>query len=608
MKHYVELYVRGDAHHGGYTSGMTNCQTETTRSLKLVSDSEDTTVWSSNHGLTITQRRKTAGEATEVKTEVRNDGSKTVVLDMLASFALHSIEADTLCRLGSYWSAEGRLKRDNLIELNLEKSWSAHGIRALKFGSVGSMPVKSYFPMAALEDSKTGRCVGAILYAPSSWQMEVICFEDSYRLVGGMADRDFGAWSKELKPGESYVSPRALVAEADNLYDLYDKLIKAQKPNIAPADREMPVVFNEWCTTWGNPTYDNIKKIAEKIAPLGIGYFVIDAGWYKDKADWSSSTGDWIPNRNMFPCGIKEAADCIRENGMIPGLWFELETVGQNSKAWNTFSDKFLKRDGYPILAGVRKFWDMEDPSVVEYLTERVINLLRENGFGYVKIDYNETIGPGCDGYESAGEGLRRKVAASQEFFKKIAREIPGIVIENCASGGHRLEPSFMEICSQGSFSDAHECTSIPIIAANLHRVMRLEQSQVWCVLQASDTPERTVYSLTNTFLGRMCISGNVPGLSDAQMDLVREAIAFYRKAAYIIRDGKTTRIETTAHSYLHPEGYQIVERVLGKEKLTVMHRFADSPELPVPEGNVIASFGELSGDFTAKAYITTEE
>ena len=49
-------------------------------------------------------------------------------------------------------------------------------------------------------------------------------------------------------------------------------------------------------------------------------------------------------------------------------------------------------------------------------------------------------------------------------------------------------------------------------------------------------------------------------------MDMVREAIAFYRKAAHIIRDGKTTRIETTARSYLHPEGYQIVERVLGNE------------------------------------------
>ena len=105
MKYYVELYVRGDAHHGGYTSGMTNCQTETTRTLKLISDSEETTVWSSPHGLTITQWRKASGDATEIVTEVKNDGGKTVVLDMLASFALKGIESDTICRLESFWSA-----------------------------------------------------------------------------------------------------------------------------------------------------------------------------------------------------------------------------------------------------------------------------------------------------------------------------------------------------------------------------------------------------------------------------------------------------------------------------------------------------------------------
>ena len=81
----------------------------------------------------------------------------------------------------------------------------------------------------------------------------------------------------------------------------------------------------------------------------------------------------------------------------------------------------------------------------------------------------------GCDGAESMGEALRRKVYASQKFFEKIREEIPGIVIENCSSGGHRLEPSMMQLCSQASFSDAHEIKSIPLIAANVQRVIRPE-------------------------------------------------------------------------------------------------------------------------------------
>lgn len=79
---------------------------------------------------------------------------------------------------------------------------------------------------------------------------------------------------------------------------------------------------------------------------------------------------------------------------------------------------------------------------------------------------------------------MRLKVCVSQNFLRKIAQEMPELVIENCCSGGHHPEPSMMELVSQANFSDAHECTCIPIIAANLHRVIRPEQSQIWAVLQ----------------------------------------------------------------------------------------------------------------------------
>lgn len=36
-----------------------------------------------------------------------------------------------------------------------------------------------------------------------------------------------------------------------------------------------------------------------------------------------------------------------------------------------------------------------------------------------MKIDYNETIGIGCDGAESPGEGLRKNMEASVSFIEK---------------------------------------------------------------------------------------------------------------------------------------------------------------------------------------------
>ena len=104
-----------------------------------------------------------------------------------------------------------------------------------------------------------------------------------------------------------------------------------------------------------------------------------------------------------------------------------------------------------------------------------MIGLLEECEMGYLKIDYNETLGAGCDGAESAGEGLRRQVEAVLEFLAGLRRRMPDLVIENCASGGHRLEPSLMALCDLGSFSDAFECPELPVIAANVNRLLPAE-------------------------------------------------------------------------------------------------------------------------------------
>lgn len=65
----------------------------------------------------------------------------------------------------------------------------------------------------------------------------------------------------------------------------------------------------------------------------------------------------------------------------------------------------------------------------------------------------------------------RRNMEASVDFVRRVKEEVPGIILENCASGGHKLEPLMMSLCSMASFSDAHETEEIPIIAANLHRL-----------------------------------------------------------------------------------------------------------------------------------------
>lgn len=607
MEWFAELKLAGDGYAGGFSCGLTMHAAQTMDRFEKKEETQERTVWESPEGIVLKLRKIRDGEAVRVKTAVCNNGAEEVSLEMLTSFALKGIRADKIHRLQSFWSAEGKLRTETVEELHLEPSWNRCGLRIEKFGNPGSMPVRKYFPFLALEDSVSKRVIGVQLYCASTWQMEILCREDdTLTVTGGLGDRDFGHWMKTLKPGECFQAPEAVIAEGENLYEVCDRLVKAQHPDISPADRDMGILFNEYCTTWGNPTFENVKRICDRLEGKGIRFLVIDSGWYGTADAWWEQIGDWDVNIKRFPEGMKAIADYIRSKGMIPGLWFEMESVASGSRYYDQ-PEHLVKKDGVPLTVGGRRFWDMEDPWVVDYLSEKVIGQLRDSGFGYLKVDYNDTMGMGCDGAESLGEGLRRKVAASRKFFQKIREEIPDIVIENCSSGGHRLEPSMMALVSQASFSDAHEIKSIPLIGANMHRVIPPAQSQIWAVLRAEDSLDRIHYSLISTMLGRMCLSGDIYHLSDAQWKAVEEGMEFYRKCADIIQGGRTVLHQYEQTAYNAPKGQQLVVRELGNRRLAILHRFEHSryvePELP--EGSrILAQYGGGERDFSARAWL----
>ena len=130
-----------------------------------------------------------------------------------------------------------------------------------------------------------------------------------------------------------------------------------------------------------------------------------------------------------FPEGLRATTDAVNARGMILGIWFEFEVATRHSNASHEVAHQ-LHRDGVPIEVGTRRFWDFRDPWVHDYLGEKVIRLLRDAGIGYLKVDYNDTIGIGCDGAESAGEGLRSHMEGVVRFFRRIQEELPELVIE----------------------------------------------------------------------------------------------------------------------------------------------------------------------------------
>ena len=597
----VQIHARGDQFANGYGNGSTLACTPASEALKLVSQRREgntviTTVADGN-GRTVHHRAAWAEglEAVTVSCVFENAGKQPVSLNLLSSLNLSGItpftEGDAagalfLHRIRSMWSAEGRLQTESIEAAMLERSWTGHALRICKFGQTGSMPVKGYFPFAAVEDRKAGVTWAVQLACPSSWQMEIRRKDDCLNLMASLADEDYGHWMKTVKPGETFETPEAILTVGRGGVDeVSQRLLTVQRRNMPRPDAELPVMFNEYCTTWGNPTHENLKRIAECLEGKNLEFLVIDAGWYRKPGEgWSDCGGDWIPEeKEMFPDGLKATAAMIRAHGMKPGLWFEAENCAPESDLFHR-EELLLTRNGTVIDTNGRRFLDLRKEEVHAYLEERVTGLLKRCGFEYIKIDYNDTIGMGCDDPDSIGEGLRRNMQGTLRFFRRLREAVPGITIENCSSGGHRLEPSLMAVSDMASFSDAHECAEIPIIAAMLHRVILPAQSQIWAVLQAADSIRRINYSLVNTFLGVMCISGDVIHLSAEQWEKVDEGMDFYRGVRHIIRDGRSAFFGEVSESWRHPEGWQAVVRTDGHETLAVIHTFGGA----VPEKVVL--------------------
>ena len=604
----VQIHTRGGRLPNGYGNGHTMATAPDSAALKLAGQHRESdgiiTTLSDGNGKTVHHRiRWEAGlKAVVVTSTFENTGDRPVMLDLLSSMNLSGITPFTkgdaagalfLHRIRSMWSAEGRVQTESIEEAMLERSWTGHALRVCRFGQRGSMPVRDYFPFAAVEDRNAGVTWAVQLACPSSWQMEIRRKDDCLNLMASLPDEDFGHWMKTVQPGETFETPEAyLTAGEGGLDRVSQRLLSVHRRNMPRPDAELPIMFNEYCTTWGNPTHENLEQIAGCLEGRGPEFLVIDAGWYRRAGEgWSDCGGDWIPEeKEMFPQGLKATAEMIRAHGMKPGLWFEPETCARGSELFRR-EEMLLTRHGTVIDTDNRRFLDMRKDEVQAYLEERVIGLLKKCGFEYIKVDYNDCIGTGCDDPDSLGEGLRQNMQGTLRFFRHMRESVPGLYIENCSSGGHRLEPSMMAVSDMASFSDAHECVEIPIIAAALHRVILPAQSQIWAVLQASDSIRRINYSLINTFLGVMCLSGDVIHLSEEQWQKTEEGMDFYRQVRHIIRDGTSVFFGEVSASWRHPEGWQAVIRETEQETLAVIHTFGGAyPEkvfLPVKAGSV---------------------
>ena len=597
----VHIALSGDGISNDFSPGNTLRNSDTAFSLKFKGAKYEEqsgkqiliAAFENDKGLVARQVYSYTGAGyLETYTELENRGDN-VIVEALPSFNMARISPFerfddpndiVIHRLLSNWSGEGKLYSVSAADIAFEASWSGLGVRTMRISQTGTMPARGYLPFISVEDKKNGVCWAAETEAPASWTIEAVFRNNAISVGGGRGDFLSAHWRKTLKTGETEKTNKAyLTVTKGSLENAAARLARHfdDTDEIKDVERDLPVLYNEYCYTWGKPEAKTLEKMLPEIAALGCKYFVIDDGWfYNVYNDKRYVIGDWNVNKEYYPEGLKAFADKVRSYGMIPGVWYEFEGVSEHSDVYRDHPDWLLTRDGKIINNGGRAFLYFRKEEVLNYLREKVIKNLVNCGIGYMKVDYNSNAGFGADGAESYGEAIRQHIDAVLAFFEEIKRSVPSLVLEICSSGGMRHEPRFLSLGDMCSFSDAHENAGGVPVAMNLHRFIPPRKLQIWATIRDDYNADDVKFTVAKAMLGRICFSGNLGNKPQEIIDILKESVSFYEKLKPTIANGETITIENGGIStYLFTKGSPYLVRRSADGKKKIVYAFAIDSE-----------------------------
>jgi len=283
---------------------------------------------------------------------------------------------------------------------------------------------------------------------------------------------------------------------------------------------------------WGDPTEAKELPLIEAAAKAGCEYFVIDAGWYAEvHEDWSQTIGSWQPTRSRWPHGLKFVLDRIRQVGMVPGLWLEPEVAGAKSALAQKPDDWFFIRHGKRVLKNSRYLLDFRNPEVRAYLDQVIARLVNEYGVGYIKMDYNVDSLQGTElNADSFGQGLLDHNRAHLGWLESVLDRYRELVIENCGSGGGRMDYAMLSRLQIQSMTDQEDYLKLPAILVGTSAAVLPEQLAIWSYPLANADACQASFNMVTAMMCRIHQSGRLDSLSPQVAKQVTEGIRIYKE------------------------------------------------------------------------------
>ena len=254
-----------------------------------------------------------------------------------------------------------------------------------------------------------------------------------------------------LEPGESLsTSSVVIMTYTGSFIDGQNKWRRLVKEHFSLVGKPGRPDHGPLCAgIWGGMSTQAVLRRLDIIDrnDLPFEYIWMDAGWYGEgdkpspdefEGDWPNHTGDWRVNPNYHPDGLKEVSRRVHEGGRGFLLWFEPERVRKTTPVAREHPEYFLRLEG-------RDDWllNLGDENAYRYCFKMLCERIETLGIDFFRQDFN--IAPLA--YWNAHDEENRRGVTQIKYINglyllwdALLDRFPHLMIDNCASGGRRID------------------------------------------------------------------------------------------------------------------------------------------------------------------------
>ncbi len=278
------------------------------------------------------------------------------------------------------------------------------------------------------------------------WNCDITRTNNSVNIKSGIEDAEF-----YLLPGEKIRTSSAVLMHYEGDFahsqNKWRRLVKKHFSLIGKEGRpdKGPLCASVW---GGMPTkaiLDRIEIIKNEKLPFE--YIWMDAGWNgtseapcpdEFQGDWPDYTGDWRVNKTHHPDELLEVKKAISDAGLKFLLWFEPERVRNVTPIAAEHPEYFLK-DGNSC----DYLLNLGKSEALQYCFDTLSDCIEKLGIDFYRQDFNfDPLNRWRANDEENRQGITeiKHIMGLYKLWDSLLERFPNLCIDNCASGGRRID------------------------------------------------------------------------------------------------------------------------------------------------------------------------